>query len=188
MLDPLWNCENHSLLQRPACLLASSEDEVEQIDEEIKKQIASGGEANVLKATESVRDQRMEALKDRLERLSKRKSTEISAMEFFVSQGNYEAANFEPVERWHNDAITPGQRMVLTRNKFDIPADMKKGQASLLIDSILKRSKAGMASAEKAIQAKALGMADAFQRDKDSVKRYLDMNKKGFDLYKDLCD
>ena len=188
LLDPLWNCENHSLLQRPSCLLAKDEDEADEIDKEVKRQIEAGGEADIMSAAQTVQEQRMEALKARLEKLAKRKSQSVSAMDFFLGQGNLKAAQYEPLCRWEESHVTPGQRTVLERAGFDLSEVQNRGHASQIIDSIVKRSHEGLASAKHAILARTLGMSDSFHRKREEVMAWLKLNQKGFNPYSQIPD
>lgn len=174
LLDPLWLCDDHSMLQRPACLVAGNEEEAAQIDDKLSK----GGRGDddpldLLEAVESAAFDRHEALRQRLERLKDRKGRLVDAMELFSSMGMDSIADYEPVSRWEFDAPTPGQIALMRKANIDLEGIKDKGMASLVCAAIIKRRQDELATIPMAKLARSKGMEDAFVRKFEDVKQFL---------------
>lgn len=168
ILDPIWLCEELNPLKRPACLLAKDDEEEKAIMEKI-----AGGEKDLMKATESVAHDRAEALRERLARMADRKSRLVNAMDFFLRQGDMNGAEYEPIARWQMEAVTQGQRNILIGHGIDLATVKDKGMATMLIDSIMKRSHAGLASISMVKTAESLGLPNAVNMSRDEVKAFI---------------
>ena len=175
LLDPLWLCDRHNMLQRPATLVATDDKMAEEIDRKLK---AVDEPLDLMEAQQQVLHDREETLRKRLEELAKRKSRQVNAMSFFLSMGRIDLAEYEPISAWESDDITPGQRNVLLNNNFDMEQIKGKGHASKIIDSIIERSKKGLATIKMAKFAESLGMENAWLAKFEEVKHYLDTNAK----------
>ena len=184
LLDPLWQCEQHSLLQRPSSMLARNEDEARRIDKQLSK--PGGGKKNLMEAFDESVHEHETNLKKQLEAAAKRKSRLVDAMEFFTMTGRPGMVDYEPIARWEMEKVTNGQRDMLTRNGFDVEAVKSKGHASSIIEQIMKRQEAGFASPKQCRYARALGMDDAFMRKRDEVTRFIDFARKNPDLASEI--
>lgn len=186
LFDPLWLCEQHSLLQRPSCLVAATEEEAAEIDEELSKAGGRGGDPqDLMEALEGAKESRHEALRKKLEALAKRKARLVDAMELFMQMGNDDLAEYEPIARWEMDKPTPGQLGVLRKAGIDLDSVKGKGHAKLIIEEIFSRRGKNLATIPMAKLAVNRGMTDAFRRPFEQVKRFLDT---GSDPYQDLPD
>ena len=172
LLDPLWLCDELNPLKRPACLLAKDDEDEKAIMAKI-----AGGEKDLMKATESVAIDRAEALKQKLALMAKKKSRLVNAMEFFLKQGDLNGAEYEPIAKWQEGDITQGQRNVLISHEIDIASVKDKGHATLLIDAIMARSKAGLASAKQVKYAESLGLSNAINLPRETVAGYITAKK-----------
>lgn len=176
ILDPLWQCDEHNLLQRPATLMAVDEEMEKAIDKKLKD--AVDGPLDLMEARQAAVHDREEALRERLARLAERKARQVSAMELFLNSGMPEFADYEPISAWESDSITPGQMNVLVSNNFDIDQIKGKGHASKVIDALMSRQKKGLATVKQVKFASDLGMVDAWTKSFDEVRAYIDANYK----------
>lgn len=170
ILDPLWLCDEHSMLKRPASLLARDDEEEEAITEKLKE----GDIEDLLEAQSEFAAEKEESLRERLEKNSKRKSREVDAMDFFLSIGDIDGADYEPMSSWEKDKMTQGQRDMLIRNGFDIDSITCKGQASQIIEAIINRGKADMATVKMCRYAQQKGMENPYNKSFADVKQFLD--------------
>lgn len=171
LLDPLWQCEQHSLLQRPSSMLARNDAEADRIDKQIAK--AGGGKKNLMEAFEDSIHEHETNLKKQLELAAKRKARQVDAMEFFTLTGLPGMTDYEPIARWEMEQITSGQRDMLTRNGFDPDSIKSKGHASAIIDTIIKRQQSGFATPKQCKYARSLGMDDAYLRPRAQVEAFI---------------
>ncbi len=170
------------MLQRPATLLATDDNEAQEMDKALK----SGG--NVMKALSDVREQRAEALRKRLEAMSKRKAREVNAMELFLAMGRLDLAEYEPLCAWQRAPITEGQTKFLSEVGFDLDSVKDKGMATCIINAIMQRRDGGMATLKMAKFARTLGLQDAFTRKFEEVKEFLDCYQSNKDYWANIPD
>lgn len=179
-LDPLWLCSKHNLIKRPACLLATSEEEEAQLEEKMKKGM------DILEAKQSITQDREESLAKELERLAKRKARLASAFEVFAGTGDVDGAEYEPMSRWQRDKITPGQEAILRSEGIDLESVKDKGHGVLIIEAIKQRRLSGLANTRLAHEALQSGMTDALTRGREDVVEYLSAIKRGENPYADI--
>ena len=182
LYDALFQCEQHSLLQRPSCLVSETDEEREFID----AAMASGGGGpkepkDLLASQIEFRKQREEALKKRLEENAMRKARLVGAMEFFLATGSMDLAEYEPIANWEKDKMTEGQRSALIRNGIDIDSVTCKGHAGRILDVIVKRAEAKQSTLKQAKYAASLGMVDAYTRSFADVSDFISTKKSGDD-------
>jgi hypothetical protein len=138
LLDFLWLHERHKLVH-PAHLIAPDEETAEDMMAICEEAEPGGPEEFDLLALEGdVQAQREDALRKRLEAMSKRKAKYISAEEFALRYHQIEIAEFEPVMRWHSDACTTKQIEWLEKAGVDPESVKGKGQASAILDVFFK--------------------------------------------------
>lgn len=178
--DPLWLCSKHSLIRRPACLLATSEKDEEEIEKKMK------GGMTLYEAQQNITQDREESLRKEIERLAKRKARLASAFEVFAGTGDVDGAEYEPMSRWQRDKITPGQEAILRSEGIDLESVKDKGHGFLIIEAIKQRRTLGLANTRMAHEALQSGMSDALQRSREDVVEYLSAIKRGENPYADI--
>lgn len=140
LLDPLYLAEKVDLI-RPARLLSSSEDEEKSIQARLDM-----GEEDLLEVEEKAEIDRYKALEERIREVAKRKSKTVDALEFALSIGGEDLANYEPTMLWEAKPMTDAQREQLTKRGLDIEAIKNKGHASKILDLLFMRQDKGLAS------------------------------------------
>jgi superfamily II DNA or RNA helicase len=132
VLDLLWLHEKHAIC-RPASLIAQNEEEAAAMTQ----QTLSGGGGDLIVLQQSVRAQREDRLRRKLEENSKREARFISAEEFASRHHQLGIAEFEPVFPWERQDVTDKQAKVLHRARVDLSTVRGRGHASKIIDVIL---------------------------------------------------
>jgi len=172
LLDPLWLCEEHSMVMRPSCLVAANDVERDEMDRAVS-QGGQGGGIDLLEAHESAKNTRAAALRARLDAGRKKGRRSIDPMLFFSDSGLPMAADWEPVSRWESDPVSDGQKETLKKHGFDLSKVPNKGYASLLIDTVFKRLKEGAPSPRQAAYALELGMDSPHEKSRKEVSDYI---------------
>lgn len=167
LLDPLWLCDYHNLIQRPSCLIAVDDQHAEELD----ALLDAGGD--LMEAEKKVQANREDNIRKRLEETAKRKEREISAMELFARCGMMQDVEYQPILREEMGVPTPGQAKALTRYGIDLDTVHSRGQAHKMLDAIGTRVRQGLASPELAKKAQILGMTDAWTRPFWDVNNYI---------------
>lgn len=142
LLDFLWLHEKHSLI-RPAHLVARNQEEAEYMTAAIKKGGAAG--MDLLDAQDTAGHDREKALAKELARQERKKAKTISVEELACYLHDMEIADYEPTMQWHELPATEAQAEQLSRWKIDC-TNMRRGQASQLIDRLTRRSRLKLAT------------------------------------------
>ena len=142
VLDFLWLAEEHSLI-KPANLIAVDEAEADAITEALET------DGDLESAKETAEADRAAKLRERIENNQHRTSRTFDAMEFALSLGDVNLAEFTPTMRWHEDEPTDKQRAILERFGLDANSVQTKGHASALLDRLFLRSTLGLATAKQ---------------------------------------
>jgi hypothetical protein len=95
---------------------------------------------------EEIEEERNNHLAEIFEANAQRKSEEYDLIEFATTIGDIEIADFEPTMHWHEDPITSGQFNLLEKWGINPRCAKSKGHASLIIDTLIKRSKNNLAT------------------------------------------
>ncbi len=146
LLDFLWNTEKHELC-RPAYLIADSEDVAKKMTEKL----AESGKMEDLEAleaaasTEVIAD-RERALAEKLAAMKKRKRKLVDPLQFEMSIQAEDLSGYVPTFGWEMGPASPKQLAAL--EKFGIFSDEieNAGKAKLLLDKLIKRKEAGLAT------------------------------------------
>ena len=149
LLDFLWLHERHALI-RPAHLVAKSDAEAKQITElaQTKPWPLNGWNADQFDLQTLATDaqaQREARLREELKAKEKRKARFIDPIEFSLSLGSFDAAEFQPTMKWESGPVTEKQRVRLERHKLDFEA-LTAGQASKIIELLDTRQRLGLAT------------------------------------------
>ncbi len=169
IMDFCFETERHSMIQRPAVMVAKDDEEAKQITEILSK----GGGGNIMEALDKATSDREETLKRKLEAMRTRKSREISAVDFFLSQKRMDLVEYEPEARWELEPMTDKQKQMLTRNKFDLETIQGKGHASKVLDMLFQRINNGMCSVPQATYAASLGHPDPYSMSFTEAKAWI---------------
>lgn len=146
IIDFLWQTEKH-MVCRPASLIATSDEEAEQMTEMQEKQAENGGEElDLISLQSDAAHEREEALRKKLAALADRKARFISAEEFAVQHNRIDIAEFTPVMKWQFDSCTEKQAEWLSKAGVDPSTVKGKGHASQILDVYFKELGAQPAS------------------------------------------
>ena len=101
--------EEHNLV-KPANLIASDPDEANAIT------AALGFEGDLDEAKGKADADHAATLRQRLKQNARRASRTFDAVEFALSLGEVELADFVPTMGWHGDSATPKQKDILSKS------------------------------------------------------------------------
>jgi superfamily II DNA or RNA helicase len=141
VLDPLFLSDSMDLI-RPARLLAHTPAEAQALQEVLDDEDA----LDLLDASERAASQRRQRLAEELAARAHRNQRTVDALEFALSLGEAELADYEPETAWENQPPTGPQVELLARAGFDLSRIMGKGHASKLIDLLFRRRDLGLAT------------------------------------------
>ena len=150
VLDFLWLTHRHNLI-RPPALIAQDDEEAQ----------AMGGDGDLLDRAEQYRQEKFARLAEALEANRRREAKEFDLLEFAVAIGDAELASFEPTMHWHGDPISPRQTEFLTRCGINPAALKGKGHACHVIDKIMQRRAAGLATYKQVRTLRKFGVPEA---------------------------
>lgn len=146
LLDFLWMTERHDLC-RPSALISKNDEIASRIDKLIMN---NGGGIDILEAeelaTKDIVKEREEALAKQLEEMKKRQRKLVDPIQYALSIAAEDLADYEPTFAWECGPVTEGQKAKL--EKLGILPDTVEncGKASLLIDKLISRIDAGLAT------------------------------------------
>ena len=139
LLDFLWMTEKHDLA-RPASLLGKDP----KITAKMTEKLEDGGEWGLEElsdiAERDVVAEREAALAAELERLKKRKKRFVDPLQFAMSIQDLELVDYVPTFTW--ECKKPTKKQIETIEKFGVDAENieSMGQASALLDALMKRA------------------------------------------------
>ena len=167
LLDFLWMSEEHALM-KPANLIAGDAEEAAAITEAL----GFGGDLEEAKGKADA--DRAATLRQRLRQNAKRNARTFDALEFALSLGDVELADFVPTMPWHGDPATGRQREILGKFGVDPGTLTCKGQAAALLDKLFLRRDLGLASARQVLWLRKLGHPKPELASFDEAKQFLD--------------
>jgi hypothetical protein len=167
LLDFLWLSDDHSLI-KPAHLVAKDEEEAEQLTEMLaQNEELEGAAADVVEA-------RTRKLAEKLENNRVRPARFFDPLEFAVSLGDLDLADFEPTMLWHTDTASPRQLQVLGRFGFDTKQITCKGHAAAILDRVFMRGQLKLATPKQLRWLTKLGHPEPQLATFDEAKNFLD--------------
>lgn len=175
LLDPLYLSDDHKLIT-PARLVARNEDEAQAM----RKHIEEHGGGDLLDMEVDVEKQRAEALQAKVDANRKRKPRSVDALEFAMSTGGLEVAEFEPEFGWEAEKPSPKQLEVLERSGFDVLSITSRGQASKLLDLLFVRRERGLATPKQLRMLKRYGHPSPETVTFDDASAWIDQKIAGF--------
>lgn len=139
ILDFLWLSTRHNLC-RPASLVTDNEDDVKTVSKKSENE-----QIELFGAVSDAEEARKQALAEALRAKSKKKAKLINPLELFDVLDDIELANHEDVFAWEKEYAS--QKQINALVKFGIDADgITKGYAAAIMNKVIARSKAGLAS------------------------------------------
>lgn len=153
ILDFLWMSQKHDLC-KPADLSTDTTEDKETVT----KQSVSE-EIDLFDAASDAVEARRRKLAEELAANQRKKVKLIDPLQWFVSIGDMDLADYEPVFGWESDDATAKQVKMLESNGID-PTGIKRGQASQIIDRIINRRSAGLATAKQVMCLERKGYKD----------------------------
>ena len=142
ILDFLWLSYKHNLC-KPASLVSENPTDIEKVTKETVDE-----EIDLLEAMSDAETARRNALAEAIERNTRKKSKLVNPVELFAVIDDIGLADYEPTFKWEEASATQKQIEVL--QKFGVDADgISKGYASAILNSLIGRSKSGMATVKQ---------------------------------------
>ena len=159
ILDFLWMTQKHNLSKkidifRPSDLVAEKQedrDEVAKMSEE--------EEIDLFDAASDAVEARRKKLAEELAAVAHKKAKLINPLQWFVSIGDMGLADYEPEFRWESEKPTAKQISMLENAGIN-PDGLCKGQCSQIIDRIINRRNAGLATAKQVMCLERFGYKD----------------------------
>ena len=153
ILDFLWMCQKHDLC-KPADLSTDTQE-----DKHIVTQKSVDEEIDLFGAASDAVEARRQKLAEELAAQRKKKSKLIDPLQWFVSIGGMDLADYEPSFAWEKEAISEKQKAMLENNGINTEG-ICKGQASQIIDKIINRRNQGLATAKQVMCLERFGYRD----------------------------
>lgn len=139
ILDFLWLCQKHNLC-KPAHLVT---DQVE--DQQAVAKRSESEEIDLFDALTDAEEQRKNRLAEELRKQKKKKSKLINPLELFSLLDDIGLADYEPSFKW--EEADASQKQIDALEKFGIDAEgITKGYACRIMDTVIGRSKKGLAT------------------------------------------
>ena len=147
LLDFLWQTSRHDLVH-PASMLAKSQEIADQATEILADE--DGQQMDLLEVldqaeTDVVR-QREEALARQLAEMRRRKHKLVDPLQYVYSIGGEDLADYEPTMPAEMAPPSKSQLEMLEKRGINPDTVTCAGQASYLIDKLIKRQRAGLAT------------------------------------------
>jgi superfamily II DNA or RNA helicase len=137
LLDFLWHTGKHNLIH-PYHLVSESPEEA--------KYMAESEEEDLMEQKEDAKKIREEALARELKEQLKQKRRVINPLAYGVTIHDSATYDYEPTMDWEKTEASPAQLKLLAKYKIDVEAVTSKGLASQLLNRIISRQKAGLAT------------------------------------------
>ena len=164
ILDFLWLCQKHNLC-KPAHLVT---DQVE--DQKTVSKRSETEEIDLFGALTDAEEQRKERLAEELRKQKKKKSKLINPLELFSLLDDIGLADYEPSFKWEEADAT--QKQVECLEKFGIDAEgITKGYACRIMDTVIGRSKKGLATMKQVRLLNRFGYEKAAQMTMDEATK-----------------
>lgn len=174
LLDFCFQSEHHSMLIRPAAILARDEDE----ERRISRMLERNGGGSLMQAVKDATAEREEKLRRRLEAMRSRESRYVTPTELFLSQNRMDLVDYMPMAKWELEEPSSKQIEFLLKQKVAIETITSRGQASKMIDMFMDRRNKGLATGGQVKFLMGLGVseADAWKMGFAEASDYLDRN------------
>lgn len=145
LLDFLWLTERHDLC-KPSSLVAKSEEIAKRIDEAVE----NGGDVDLIEEEEQAEKdavaEREASLARQLQEMRSRKGKTVDPLQYALSINAEDLINYTPVMMWEMEPATEKQLKMLENSGISVELVQNKGMAKLLIDRLISRRQAGLAT------------------------------------------
>ncbi len=146
LLDFLWMSEKHSLC-RPSCLVSRNETVAAKLDEQLA---GDSGVHDLMEAEDAAeRDvlaEREKSLASKLEMQRNRQARLVDPLQFILSIADEDLASYTPTFAWEMGPASEKQLNFLAEKGISPDAVANKGMASMLIERLIQRHYAGLAT------------------------------------------
>lgn len=139
ILDFLWLTTRHNLC-RPASLVSDNEDDIREVTKKTEEK-----QLELFGAVSDAEEARRNALAEQLAKQKRKKSKLIDPLELFSVLEDVGLADYEPTFKWEEADASEKQVAALERFGIDA-AGISKGYACVIMDRLIERSKAGLAT------------------------------------------
>lgn len=160
ILDFLWQTANHDLCHAAHLIAPKSE-----IADKMREMTRGGDifdlEELEMEAETSAREERESSLVRSLKANANKKSKFIDPMEYALFLHDDLLEDYSPTFDWERESPTPKQLETLVRMKFDPRAIPNRGYASMLLNRIIARSSANLATPSQIKTLMSFGYDDA---------------------------
>lgn len=170
LLDFLWMHERHSLM-RPANIFSKSEEEAKFITEQSFK---SEDERSIEDLERDYKFEREATLARELASKQAKRNKNVDLMEYCLSLDSTDLIDWEPTMKWHLDPISDGQRSFLEKQGIHVDGLRGKGHASAIIEKIIFRRKANLATVKQVKWLKRFGHHDPANASFEEASAFLD--------------
>ena len=145
LLDFLWMTEKHELV-RPAHLIAKDKDLANKMTEKMAQGELYDLEELEEETERDAIDERERKLAEELKAMRHRKAKLVDPLQYEMSIMDSDLANYMPSFAW--EMAPASQKQIDALEKFGISSETieNAGKASMLLDRLIKRSKAGLAT------------------------------------------
>jgi len=166
ILDFLWMSQKHDLC-KPADLSTDTPEDKKEVT-----RMSVNEEIELFGAASDAVEARRKKLAEELAANQRKKAKLIDPLQWFVSIGDMDLADYEPVFGWESDEATEKQVKMLENNGID-PTGIKRGQASQIIDRLINRRAAGLATAKQVMCLERKGYHDVGMWTFDQANRII---------------
>lgn len=142
ILDFLWQFEKYGIM-RPAHLIAKTQEQADAMTAKFEKSESS---KDIIEVDEELIAEKEKELLDRIKAKQNKQSQYYDVVEWSVTYHQSEMFDYEPMAKWEEEGVSPKQRATLI--KFGVNPDSVKckGQASIIIGTMIKRIDLGLAT------------------------------------------
>lgn len=148
ILDFLWHSAKHDLCH--AAHLIAPRAQTAQKMREISEKKGAGAQLELLELEETadsqIREQREDALAERLRSLSTKSRKLLDPLQYALSVHDDDLQDYEPEMPWELAPATPAQIALLEKNGFDASTIPNKGYACKILSRMDQRRQAGLCS------------------------------------------
>lgn len=177
ILDFLWLSGKHNLC-KPASLISDNETDIEKT-----VRASTDEEIDLFGAVSDAEEARRRALAEALANQRKKKSKLINPLELFSLLDDIGLADYEPAFKWEESDATDKQIAAL--QKFGIDAEgISKGYACAIMDRLIERSKADLATAKQIKVLKKFGYEPASWTFEQASKKISALSAVGWKRWK----
>ena len=174
ILDFLWHTTRHELC-RPTCLICKNQEVAAEMD----RMMDESGDPILIdedtekEASDSIAAQREAALAKLLEEQRHKKAKLVDVMQYEFSINDMELRDYVPTMGWECDDPTEKQLQMIENSGINPDAITSKGYASMLIDRIMKRREAGLATPKQIKTLERYGFMDVGEWTFDAASKMI---------------